>query len=83
MKTVFQEWTNYLEKIVPQGASDLQIEEIRRAFYAGALALYWLVIEASAHRDEAQCEREMETLYKEIHGIVGDLRHVNGANSVG
>jgi hypothetical protein len=74
MRNVFEEWTDYLGKVVPKGADEVQVEECRRAFYAGAWAFYCLMMEASAHRDEAQCEREIGGLRDEVYWVLGDLR---------
>jgi methyl coenzyme M reductase beta subunit len=34
-----QHWNTYLADVLPAGASKVQIQETRRAFYAGATAL--------------------------------------------
>ncbi len=33
-------WASYLTNVVPAAASDAQREELKRAFYAGAAAMY-------------------------------------------
>ncbi len=38
-RTVAEEWRSYEAKVIPPGASTIQITETRRAFYAGAFAL--------------------------------------------
>lgn len=73
MARVFTEWQSYNEAIVPAAAPPLQREECRRAFYAGAWALYWLVLEATADPDEEKCERNLKALHDELKSITVDL----------
>lgn len=39
MKTLASQWDSFRLLVVPAGASDLQLREMRRAFYAGAEAM--------------------------------------------
>lgn len=39
MKTLREIWLSYLERVVPNTAGPVQVEETRRAFYAGAIAI--------------------------------------------
>ena len=71
--TVFSAWQNYQRKVVPITADANQVEETRRAFYAGAFGFYNLMMMASAHADEAQCERELELLHRELLTMLSDL----------
>lgn len=45
---VKQHWDVYEKQVVPQTASRLQVEELRDAFYAGAIALFFEFTEAAA-----------------------------------
>lgn len=40
MRLIEAGWLSYLEKVVPKTAGAVQIEETRRAFYAGAAQLF-------------------------------------------
>ena len=44
MKRLEQEWLSYRAKVIPAGAGEVQVEESRRAFYAGAASLYGVVM---------------------------------------
>lgn len=37
---IAEEWDSYLRKVLPHLASEYQIRECKRAFYAGATALF-------------------------------------------
>lgn len=39
MKRVAGEWASYRESVMPADASEMQVQECRRAFYGGARAL--------------------------------------------
>ena len=40
LPTVDEEWRTYRNKVLPKGCPDTQVIECRRAFYAGAWALF-------------------------------------------
>jgi hypothetical protein len=44
MKRLEPEWLSYRRQVVPRDAGGVQVEECRRAFYAGAAALYAVVM---------------------------------------
>lgn len=51
MKLIEAEWTGYRMAAVPDKAGAVQLQESRRAFYAGAVAMLTLMVE-SARRNE-------------------------------
>ena len=46
MKLLETEWTNYRIAVIPKDAPSVQLSESRRAFYAGAWALYTLLMDS-------------------------------------
>lgn len=40
------------EKIIPDGASDIQRQETKRAFYAGARSLFWSIVHSLDYETE-------------------------------
>lgn len=38
MRTVQEQWESYRDSVIPKNASAIQVQECRRAFYAGAYA---------------------------------------------
>jgi hypothetical protein len=43
--TVAYQWKNFKERTIPASAPEVQIREIQRAFYAGAISFFSLVDE--------------------------------------
>lgn len=64
--TIGEEWAAYLDAIVPAGASAGQIEECKRAFYAGAQAMYAATLAAVGDDDDAVCEARIDALGREM-----------------
>lgn len=71
---IFDAWKSYEHEVVPRGASSVQREECRRAFYAGALAGYGLTLAACTEEEDALTERTLTELSEEINGILTDLK---------
>ena len=44
MKLIETEWMNYRNAVIPKNASSTQLQECRRAFFAGAWAYYSLLM---------------------------------------
>jgi len=44
MRLIEGQWAQFREKVISANASDIQLREMRRAFYAGAWAYYALVM---------------------------------------
>lgn len=78
VKTIFQEWQSYAREVVPPNAPEVQREECRRAFYAGAMAAFTLTLAACEPDDEAVCEANLKRLDSEIRSITGDLSMPHG-----
>ena len=71
--TFLSEWQSYDRDVVPAGAPDVQREECRRAFYAGAWACFCAMLEAVAPEDEDECERRVQAIQDEIENVPKDL----------
>lgn len=52
MKHIEQEWIEYQRRVLPRDASDVQIRECKRAFFAGAHALYSIQITQTSQGSE-------------------------------
>jgi hypothetical protein len=44
MKIIESAWLDYREKVIPADAPDIQIDETRKAFYAGAGQLFQSIL---------------------------------------
>jgi hypothetical protein len=43
VKTVFSEWKGYRQQVMPPACSPVQEQETKRAFYAGAACMFYLI----------------------------------------
>lgn len=71
------DWTSFVTLVLtPAGVTvdTIQYIEIRRAFYAGAAAMFTLVTEASADDNEEVCVLHMQTLSDEVDQFATDLK---------
>ena len=60
-------WRTYQREVIPRNAPAVQHEECRRAFYAGAVALFSLVMDASADpKSEEEGARVLDQLSQEL-----------------
>lgn len=57
-------WQSYLREVLPADASPIQIQECRRAFYAGARAM-WAIFE-TAPDEEPAVDAMLEALDREM-----------------
>jgi len=71
MKRLEPEWISYRAQVVPKAAGAVQVEECRRAFYAGAAALHNVVmtmLEPTAEPTEADILK-MQDLQTELEAF--------------
>lgn len=71
-----REWASYRERVVPADASLFQVQECRRAFYAGARALYYTVMEGLTPGPDHTADDEalMLGLHAELEQFVADVK---------
>lgn len=60
------QWRSYLRKVIPDSAEVVQVVESRRAFYAGAAAMFAAINRASEPEDEERCVADIEKLNHEL-----------------
>lgn len=65
MNTIRDEWDSYLSDVVPKDADPIQVQETRRAFYAGARAMQGLLMVATTYSDDA-AEQLMQAFENEL-----------------
>jgi hypothetical protein len=73
-KTLFDEWRSFETDIIPKGAPAVQREECRRAFYAGAVCMFGLMLAATVPEDEDECELRIQRIHDELNAYPQDLR---------
>lgn len=64
--TIGEQWASFVADVIPADASPVQIEECKRAFYAGAQGMFSAVMEAVAPHDQGACESRLEALQREM-----------------
>lgn len=72
-------WEEYKAVAVPDGCSDVQLNETRYAFYAGASAIFHHMIRIS----EADAMGELDRLQAELRAHVDEIERLNAARRRG
>lgn len=75
MKKLSELWQSYADRVLPKHASAIQRQETRRAFYAGAGALFHGVLLGLTEGPEPQEEdvRALDDLRDELKAFARDL----------
>lgn len=77
-RNIATEWASFERLILdPIQASPLQRLETRRAFYAGAAAMFTLVNEATAGEHEEVCMAQLSLLCEELDEFTTQLKTGN------
>jgi hypothetical protein len=63
---VGEQWSEYLTACEITAAPPVQLEELKRAFYAGAQGMYFAVLGAAEGEDEAASDARLEALAREL-----------------
>lgn len=74
MKTIKEDYAFYKEKAIPKNAGYVQQKETELAFYAGAQALFYKIIEIN-DSDADEAVKNYEKIHNEIEKFVKD--HLN------
>lgn len=75
MKTIAQGWATYVERVVPAEASDTQIMETKRAFYAGAHQTLCTMGHVSDTMGEDDAVTAIESMHKEGEAFAEDIKN--------
>lgn len=65
-------WKSYAQSVIPAQADVIQIEETRRAFYAGMSTMFGLVVAVESEADMEALANELGeylTTFKRDHGL--------------
>lgn len=75
-ETLNESWDSYAERVLPKNAPPVQIQETRRAFYAGAQALFTNVMQALDPGTEPTADdlRYMDALVLELAQFFADVK---------
>lgn len=69
-------WTSFAGAVVPLNASDIQRTEMRRAFYAGAIAVIDITSAIAEIPDENIGVRILERLHVEKHAFLNEINRL-------
>lgn len=75
-KRIAAKWVSYRDRVLPLRASDVQIIETRRGFYAGALALLEIMMTSlDPGTDPTDADlRKMDDIEEELKDFVEDVK---------
>lgn len=79
-RTLKNMWVGFAEQAIPPGASEIQVREMKRSFYAGAASFKDLIMVCFDPGDEEPTEADMDyfgSLADEIDDFVIDLAEGN------
>jgi hypothetical protein len=74
--SISDEWTRFAGNVIPLDASDIQRTEMRRAFYAGAIALIDITSAIAEIPDENTGVRILERLHVEKHAFLNEINRL-------
>jgi hypothetical protein len=76
MKRIADLWQSYLDDVMPKTAGPVQIQETRRAFYAGAGAVLANIVSNLTEGPEAEDEdlANMDAIAEELEAFKNDIR---------
>lgn len=73
---VLSEWSSYSANVLPEDAGDVQVQETRRAFYAGAASMLRLVttgLDEGSEATEADLQR-LTDIDDEVQAFADDVK---------
>lgn len=76
MKLIAEAWRDFEIQVIPLNAPEIQRTECRRAFYAGAIAMFGGIVnmlEPGQEATEADLKK-MDAIQAEINQYSGDLK---------
>lgn len=74
MRLIQQHWESYRARVIPKDAGGVQVEETRRAFYAGAAIVFGALIHGVSPGEEVQATdlRMMDDLQTELDEFLAE-----------
>lgn len=72
LKTIEEGWILYRDKVIPKDAPRVQQEESRKAFYAGAITLFSMIMETTDGPEE-QGEAFLTKINEEIIAHIDEV----------
>jgi hypothetical protein len=70
MASIKSEWETYRQEAIPFDAPSIQIQECRRAFYAGVSSLFTILMEDLSDEDSYM---KVESVHVELREFISDM----------
>lgn len=67
-------WKSYATEVMPLNASDVQVQETRRAFFAGAMWLFLFITGPVTDLPDEEGELIMTAIHNEIDAYMKDIK---------
>ena len=81
-KWIAEEWETF-KLIIPPGASEIQVNEMRKSFFAGAGALFSLVTNVSSGDEVSEGDlQKMTDIEHELREFLNEIRAAAGGTKV-
>ena len=68
------EWEIFKKAVIGPGASQVQYDEMEKAFYGGAATVFTLMTDAAQGDEEEEGAGKMKALYEEIGAFSEEMR---------
>jgi hypothetical protein len=75
-KLILEGWNSYRREVIPSDAPAIQIEECRRAFYAGAVHLFFDLQRIMDPASPDPTEAEVRQMQEILHEITASAREM-------
>ena len=74
MRTIEEEWKIFRKAVVPSDAGEIQVNEMKIGFFAGASILAFLILNMvkDTKEDKISMIKEMTTLMEELSSFAND-----------
>lgn len=81
-KMIKNQWDVFKKEVMPKNASEIQVNEMKKAFYCGVLSSVFILEEIGAN-DKITLEEGVdiiESINKECHEFILSLKNIKGEN---
>lgn len=74
MNTVQEQWSSFRTSVIPNDATPIQLQEMRRSFYAGVASMIYLQHTLSKYQEDTALIM-LEAIYEECRTFGNDVRN--------
>lgn len=77
LTTIQQEWDDFAAKVGLSDAPDIQIQEMRRAFFAGQFAMFMFQMTEMCNLPDSLSELALDTRQRELKDFFSNFKNRN------